>query len=167
MGHRLRELMLMDEGPKRDALAKELGVEISKPNYQNKVPERFRDEPKDKYIRMNPIEREKSEAEITIDHERFCRRHGILYFHTKVKGEIHTSNKKVFFKPSSNKGFFDMILLIQGKIFVGLELKSGKGGKWSIAQQKMHDIVTKAGGYALVSNSVHVTEKYLRDNKLI
>lgn len=165
---KLRDLLLMDEGPERDKLAKELNAKISKPNYKNKVPDSFKDEIKPKRIPAHPLEKNKSEAEITAEHEWFFTRKNILYFHTKVKGEIHSiGNGRAILKKNQNAGFFDMILLVQGKIFVGLELKAGKGGIWSVDQMRMHDLVIKAGGYALVSNSIHTTEAYLKEKGLL
>lgn len=164
----LRKMLTMDPGPERDNLLKKYGRKIEKPNYKNHVPTRFEDEPKPIRIKAHPLERGKNEAQITRDHELFCIQNNILYFHTKAKGEPQMiGGGRAILKKSQNAGFFDMILLIKAKIFVGLELKHGDGGVWAAHQKKYHDLVVNAGGYALVSNSVHITYKYLKDKNLL
>lgn len=115
----------------------------------------------------HPLEKTKCEEQITHEHVWLCMRLGILYYHTKVKGEPHTVKGIEIRKKSQNKGFFDMILLIRGKIFVGLELKAGSGGIISPDQQRVHENHIAKGGYALFSNSVITTEDYLRKHNLI
>jgi len=165
---RLRDFLLLDEGPERDKIAAEKSYKFGIPNYSDKIPTSFKDEPKKVRVIASPTDRNKSEKQITQEHEWFFNRLGILFFHTKVKGEVHSIGKgKAILKASENKGFFDMILLINGKIFVGLELKAGDGGYVSEDQLKMHKRVSDAGGYVLVSNSVRITEQYLKQNNLI
>lgn len=165
---KLREILLMEEGLERDNLAKKYGLKIESKNYSNRIPDRFSDEKKSIWIPMDPENKYKSEKIITDEHEYFFYKNKILFFHTKVKGEVQSiGNGHAVLKKSPNVGFFDMILIIKGKTFVGLELKAGRGGYWSIDQMRMHDRIIEAGGYALVSNSVTITEKYLKENNLI
>ena len=164
----LRDILLMEPGPERDDICKEQGIRIGATSYKNQHSKRFDDEPKQLWIPADPENRLKSEKIITEEHVEFCYKHNILFFHTKVKGEVQSiGNGQAVLKKSENVGFFDMILLFPGSIFVGLELKAGKGGYWSIDQMNMNKRVIKAGCYALVSNSVKKTEEYLKKHNLI
>lgn len=108
----------------------------------------------------------KSESLITKDHEEFFKSKNILYYHTKVKGDLQSHRGKIIMKKNRNCGFFDMVLIIDGR-FVGLELKSGLGGYWMPDQIRVHGDVVNAGGLALVSNSVKQTEDFLIQKGLI
>jgi hypothetical protein len=168
---KLWNLTSMKTGPIRDKLQKELNISIPKACFSSKIPKKFKDEVNQSLrIKASPYpeDRGKSEAEITHEHEFYLKRNKIYFWHTKVKGEIHSiGNNTTIMKKSANPGFFDMILLIQGKIFVGLELKHGDGGIWSADQIAQHKTVVSLGGYALVSNSVKITDAYLKSKGLI
>jgi hypothetical protein len=75
-------------------------------------------------VRKSKDSSTKSESLITKDHEEFFKSKNILYYHTKVKGDLQTCRGKLIMKKNRNCGFFDMVLIIDGR-FVGLELKSG------------------------------------------
>lgn len=112
-------------------------------------------------------DKDKSEAQITKDHESYCKEHKILYFHTKVKGEPHMCKGRVFMKKAENSGFFDMILVFKNSVVLFLELKAGKGGKWEEHQIEQYDKVIAHGGYALCSNSIRDTHNFLKEKGLI
>ena len=172
MGFRYK-LMMMEPGLERDKLAKEYGFNTIQVHteYPNKIPKKFKDEINNTVrIPKSPYREDwgKCEKIITQEHELYFKKKGILFWHTKVKGEIQATSKGNFvMKNATNPGFFDMILLFKGSIFVGLELKHGDGGEWRTDQIFQHRLVTNYGGHALVSNSVKITEAYLKSKGLV
>jgi len=118
-------------------------------------------------VKANKNERGKKESVIEKEHEDFFRRNNILFWNTKVRGEIQAIGKGKFtLKKSANKGFSDMLLAF-GPIAVFLELKSGDGGYLEPEQIAHRDRVVNQGGYALISNSVADTKTYLESKGLI
>lgn len=120
-----------------------------------------------KPARIKAIDKSLSEKDIKKQHEIFFLENKILYFNMYMGAVLHSTKEKSFFKCNENAGFFDMIVLVGGKIFVGVELKSGKGGYVSPDQQRIHNLVKDAGGYVLVTNSLEITKNYFKENNFI
>jgi len=117
----------------------------------------------------HPQDKDKSESQISLDHDSYCIEHNILVFNTKVKGEPqwNKSKSKYVQKKSENAGFFDKIFLFNESICFFLELKAGKGGIWKGHQIDQYEKVIKKGGFALCSNSVRDTHQYLLSKGLV
>lgn len=125
--------------------------------------------PERKNIRFPPSKFNRfSEKEVEKSHEWWLCSLDIMYYHTKNKGEIQaTKNGQFILKAGANPGFFDLVLVMKGTIFVGLELKAGKGGYISPDQQILHENHLRRGGYCLFSNSIEMTREYLEQKGLL
>ncbi len=116
-----------------------------------------------------PQDKDKSETQISLDHDSYALEHNILQFNTKVKGEPQWNKRiqKYVQKKSENAGFFDKLWVFPGSVVLFLELKAGKGGVWSSKQIEQYNKVINKGCFALCSNSVRDTHKFLVEKGLV
>ncbi len=162
---KLRDLLVMAPGPERDNLQKKLGAEISKVNYNNRLPAKFKDETcKDIVIKGDPANKHKKELEIEKEICAYLASLKIQFWNMKIKGEVQSIGRgRAILKASKNQGFPDILCCVSG-MFLGIEVKR-PGGKQSIYQQQMQKIIEKAGGYYVIVTSVKEIDTFLREKE--